>query len=432
VNALAVAEVPWIADEAGLVRRYLAWAPQASGCERAEAVSALARAYLHCELKPETRAEAAIALTAALDDADKRVRRALAEALASAREAPRPILLALAADVSAVSRPVLALSPVLTDADLVDAAAVGDDIAQSAIARRPNLSAPVAAALAEIAERRATMALIGNLTADVRPATLWRLFERFGDDADLRVRLIERPGLPAPLRAAIAATTTAELAASLEFGDARRAERIARDSREQAFVAIALDCSERERAELVRWLMLGQHLTVGLLIRSLAGGDLSLFQQGLCEMSGAPLRRIEGLVRDAGGHGFAAVYRKAGLPDHLLPAFRIAARCASEVAERSVGVHAAATLKMIGEIEKLNDEKLAPVTAMLWRLASEGAREDARDFAARALEPPPAPQIVPDDSPAAPPVLLLGLEAGNENAAPPILLDPPENEKAAA
>ena len=126
------------------------WAQRADAGERAEAASALARAYLYSDLGPSLRREAAIGLTSLLDDHSTLVRRSLAEALAGASDAPHHIVLALASDQSEVSSVVLARSPVLTDAELVDCAAIGDARAQIALARRPRLSVSVAAALAEI------------------------------------------------------------------------------------------------------------------------------------------------------------------------------------------------------------------------------------------------------------------------------------------
>ena len=124
------------------MRRFLAWAPGAYPHERAEAVNALARAYLHSPLPAQARADAEIALTRMLDDPEPLVRRALAEAFASAHEAPRHIVLTLAGDLSEVSRAALAHSPLLGDADLVDCVGYGDAVAQRAIARRPGSSAP--------------------------------------------------------------------------------------------------------------------------------------------------------------------------------------------------------------------------------------------------------------------------------------------------
>ena len=108
---------------------------------RAEAVSALARAYLISPLPEAVRADALMAMIAALDDSSTLVRRSLAEALASAIDAPRYIIAALAHDQSEVARAVLVRSPLIDDAALIGAAEAGDAAAQTAVARRPHLSA---------------------------------------------------------------------------------------------------------------------------------------------------------------------------------------------------------------------------------------------------------------------------------------------------
>ena len=71
------------------------------------------------------------------DDPSVVVRKALAEALCYSGEAPRTLILALAADEPDVAAAVIQRSPVLTEADLVDCAANGDVVAQTALARRP-------------------------------------------------------------------------------------------------------------------------------------------------------------------------------------------------------------------------------------------------------------------------------------------------------
>ena len=157
------------------------------------------------------RAEAELAMTALLDDPSPLVRRALADALGSAGDAPRPLILALAADQSDVAAAVLSRSPALTDADLVDCAAMGDVVAQTAIARRPDLLPGAIAALAEIGQRDAVLALIGNREVALAAGALARIFARFGADAEVREALLERPSLPASLRAQIVVATANEL-----------------------------------------------------------------------------------------------------------------------------------------------------------------------------------------------------------------------------
>lgn len=108
-----------------IVRHFLKWSRTAPAHERAAASSALARAYLYSDLRADEHAAAEGALVALLDDPSTLVRAALARALASSEHAPPVVILALAADHPDIARCVLQQSPVLSDADLVDAVATG-------------------------------------------------------------------------------------------------------------------------------------------------------------------------------------------------------------------------------------------------------------------------------------------------------------------
>jgi uncharacterized protein (DUF2336 family) len=236
-----------------IVSRFLAFMQSAGPEERAEAASALARAYLHSDLPEPVHAEAELAMMALLDDPWPLVRRALADALGGARSAPRPLILALAADLPDVAAAVLSRSPALTDADLVDCVAIGDVVAQAAIARRPDLKPGAIAALAEIGRREAILALIGNREAALLAGTLARILARFRADAEVREALLERPSLPAALRAEIVVATASDLGvAALRWLPRERAERVTREARDAAISSIASSCSADERAELVR------------------------------------------------------------------------------------------------------------------------------------------------------------------------------------
>src|SRR6202451_3724082 len=136
------------ASEAMIVRDFLDGGRAASAGLRADATSALARAYLYSDLSPDDRAAAEGAMLMLLDDASPLVRRALADALAASPEAPPSIVFALAADQAQIAAPVLALSPLLVDADLVDAVATGSPAVQEAVASRAALPRSGAAAIA--------------------------------------------------------------------------------------------------------------------------------------------------------------------------------------------------------------------------------------------------------------------------------------------
>jgi uncharacterized protein (DUF2336 family) len=143
-----------------IVREFLHWARVAAASDRADATAALARAYLYADLSEEDRVAAEGAMAMMLDDPSPLVRRALAEALAGAGDAPLYLILALAADQPDVAAVVLERSPLLCDAALVDAVGGGEPGVQLAVAHRRPLPPPVAAAIAEVGTPEACFALI--------------------------------------------------------------------------------------------------------------------------------------------------------------------------------------------------------------------------------------------------------------------------------
>ena len=369
-----------------IVRRFLAWVQSANEDVRAQGVSALARAYLYSALPASVRAEAALAITAMTDDPSVCVRRSLAEALCRAHEAPRAVILALAADEPEAAVAVLQYSPVLTDADLVDCVASGDVVAQTAVARRANLPPRAKAALAETGQSDAIRALIANVEVDLPAELLHRIFARFGDDPSLRDALLERPMLPAALRARIAVAAAKDLGLEAsQWMAPLRAERVAREARDQAICTIAWSCPPDERAELTDALRAAGALTPALLLRSLLGGERSLLAHALTELSGLPLPRVAAFMLEPQGEGFAALARRAGLKAGVLLAFRAAlAAIKAQASEGGDRLKLPLVQKVIDACELIDDPALAKVRALMWRFAAEAAKAEAASFAREA------------------------------------------------
>ena len=395
MNVLALAPYPAPATDENTLRRVLGWMPHQPAEVRARAISALARAYLSASLSASARADALVAMTAALDDCASSVRRALAEALAGTAAAPRHLVAALAIDRAEVAAPLLAHSPLVDDSLLAEAARHGGASEQTTIARRPDLGPRAIATIAELGQRPAALALVANARAAVPPEGLRILFDRFRDDAGMREALIARGGLPAALRVDLA---VAGADALVELGkgwlEGGRADRLKRDTREQAIVTIARERRPDEMMALVEHLRTQGYLTVGLLVRGLLCGDLALFEAAMASLSGVPMRRVAGFVADWRGRGFAAIYAKTGLQEAFLPAFRAVLGALRAIPDAAgEGVRHRVALRAIEDCEAARDPRLEPIVSLLWRLAGEGAREEAQQemlFAVSEANEPPA------------------------------------------
>ncbi len=322
-----------------------------------------------------------------LDDPSAEVRRALAESLASAEDAPLELVLGLACDQSDIAALVLSRSPLLSDEQLIDCAAIGDCAAQTAIASRPRLSAAVAGALAEIGSREALIALAANQGANLPGFTLRRMIERFGDDGRLREALLGRAWLPASARAALAAAVARSLAewtVERHWLTPARAERVTGDATDRALMIIAAGAAaySDETASLAAYLRASGQLTAGLALRALLCGQTALFEATLVELTGLSPRRVAGLISDPASKDFAEAYAEAGLPPCLSPAFQTAltalARIASEQASADDALNLGVVQAVLRRCETAGDEALDGLIPLLRRFETEAAREKGR------------------------------------------------------
>ena len=383
-----------------IIQKSFNWTQPTDPDSRAYSAAALARAYLSDELPASDRRSAELALTVLLDDPSTEVRRRLAQCIASARAAPHHLVLGLAMDQSEIAAPILARSPILSDEELIDCAAIGDFRAQSAIACRAPLTSGVASALAEIGARGAVLTLLANRQADTPVFALRRIFERFGDDPETREALLQNDLSPLDLRLDIArrtAATLAEFVAECAWTSGERARRAARDALERTTVAIAAGAGARDLAGHLR---ASGELTVALILRSLLSGERALLEAALCDLSGLPYERVAGLVRNWSSAGFSAAYARAGLPKPLLPAFKAALSAQDDLArqefpneaDRGARLSPRLVERVLTACDDVDDEALGPVMALLHRLACEAARDEAREISHC---PRPAPKALP-------------------------------------
>lgn len=375
-----------------LSRQFLTWADRASAGERADASRDLARAFLYADVDRIEAGELERAMTCLLDDPSPLVRRALAEALAGAAHAPHHLVSALAADQPDIAALVLGRSPLLSDAELIDAAALGETVAQSAIAARPALSAAVAGALAEVGSRDAVLVLCANHDAALADVTFGRVLARFGRDGEMREALGRRPDT-APARRYDLVVATAEalraLVSDRGWMAPERARRAVDEAGARAAVALAGQEAGAGGPRFVAHLRRSGHLTPALVLRALMSGEDAFFEAALAELSGQSPSRVAGLVRRHEGLAFAALVRTAGLPDGLLPAIR-AALDARRPAELSAPkrLRRDAVARALSCYDAGGELPVAGLMALLRRFEAEAARDEIR--AAPPVSAPPA------------------------------------------
>jgi uncharacterized protein (DUF2336 family) len=316
------------------------------------------------------------------------VRRALADVFATSQKAPPVVVHALANDQPEIAMAILALSPLLQEADLIDLVATAQPAAQAAIASRAMLPRSLAAAIAEVGSAQACLALLENRDADIASFSIDRIVDRFGHLAAIREPLMARDDLPMSTRQALLSKLSQTLAGFVigrQWMGAEHAEYAARDACEKATVALAADTPYEEVGHLVQHLRQSGQLTAGMILRALLSGNVVLFEEALAELSGLPLDRVTSYIHDKNISGFSALYRKAGLPDQAYPAFREAIAAMREgalVGERGGVEQIKRRLveRVLAACQAERGRDLTSLLALLRRFAVEAAREEARMF----------------------------------------------------
>ncbi|QND64292.1 DUF2336 domain-containing protein [Mesorhizobium loti] len=366
-----------------VVSHFLKWIYTARVSERAAAASALARAYVNSDLPFEDRCAAEAALTLLLDDASSKVRLAMAEALSMSPHAPLQIISVLASDQPEVAGVVLARSPLLTDADLINRVASSPKATQKLIADRPVVSMALSAAIAEIGEAEACAVLLANSGADIASLSFRRMAERHGHLPLVREALISDIRLPADCRHMLLVKLGEMLKTSplvMALMGAARADRVMRDACVKASVTLIEGTRQEEHAALIEHLRLRGDLTASFLIRTIAHGKVDFFGSALVALSQQSEQRVRALL--AGGHDVAlqALFRSAGLAAATHAIILRALKIWREVAngKRVAGVQEVSWL-MLKEVGGQSAE--GDLAALVKSIHLDALRENARGHA---------------------------------------------------
>ena len=299
-----------------VIQQFLKWSKTANVAQRVDAAAALARAYIPGQLSFDDRNALEAALTLLVDDPSPKVRLALSETLSLSRHAPAQVVAALAADQTDVAAPMLARSPLLSDGDLVDLVAGGDDRAQVLIASRPRVSMAVSAALAEVGSAPACVALVRNGGAQIAALSFRRMIERHGDNAALRQAMAREERLPPDCRHLLVlrvgeALSAAPLVQTL-MGPAR-AEKLTRDACVKASIALIDSIDGTEYAALVEHMRLAGDLTSSFLVRAAAHGKVDFLAAAFAALSDQSEKRVRTVLAAGRSAALSALLARIGL-----------------------------------------------------------------------------------------------------------------------
>ena len=262
-------------------------------------------------------------------EAERDIRRALAERLASAAWAPKGLINVLALDDIEIARPIIAQSPVLGDEDLMHLFAMAAIDHQIEVASRPAIGAPVVDAILNGGDPAVLTALAANDTAEIDAKGMKALLAAAQRTASIRSPLVRHPRLTTDMAEQLYAWVGQSLRSAIVSRfrvDAEALDRAmaaaVRDAHGPGSAAVqsadGRDQREMER-RLVAKLKASDQLRPGYLVRALRDQRLGLFVAALAELIGVDSAVIDRAVTSHKPDLLALACTAAGVDRSVFP-----------------------------------------------------------------------------------------------------------------
>ena len=268
-------------------------------------------------LQDNERAIMADILRQLIHDVEMRVRQALAHRMAVEQDAPHELISVLANDQIEVAHPILTLSTVLQDIELIEIVQHRTLGHQLAIAMRESVSEAVSEALIETGNVNVIKTLLENESAEISGTTMEYLVEQSEKIDDFQVPLVKRgdlgPDLAKRMYWWVSAALRKHIVEHYRIDEADLDDKI-QDAIFDILGEADVDGPARRKSQqLAERLNEAKAITPQLLIRTLREGEVVLFEDLLSQLTGLRTTLIRRFVFEPGGEGLAIASKSAAI-----------------------------------------------------------------------------------------------------------------------
>ncbi|MBT3358076.1 MAG: DUF2336 domain-containing protein [Rhodospirillales bacterium] len=250
-----------------------------------------------------------------IQDIETAVRADVSRYLADQPDTPHELATVLAADEIDVAYPILTLSTVLLDEDLVEIARNRTIEHQVAIAERPDISELVSDVLVDLGDETVITALLKNDSAKIASATLEYVVEESKRVDAYQEPILRRNDLPPALAARMVLWVSAALRQYI-LDNFHIDEEVIDDALETTAMEIInspLPSGSKKSQELAGVLEREGEISPELLISALRDGEMSLFVALFERITRLSENLIMDILLEPGGEGLAIACKATGI-----------------------------------------------------------------------------------------------------------------------
>ena len=326
----------------------------------------------HSELSKTEQMLMSEILDKLLKNVEMTVRRKLADRLATNPDAPPDLIIMLANDQIEVASPVLALSKLLSDDELIKVIRHKSAQHQLSIAGRKKLSSAICRELVTVGNTGTLVVLLNNHDANIDNDTLSALVEKSKNNIPIQPPIIERPDLPKELAAKMYQWVSDSLRQSILDNlklDEKDIDDLLKEAVEDADTG-GLDKITRERSEviLVNKLHKADKLSPAFLMKCLNQGQSSLFEIAFSKIINVPRKIMRSFLYDRGAEALAVSCCAAGIDQSVFLTIYQLTRTARNLDTRISDDETARAFEFFKKLDK----KRAHMTIQKWVAEATG------------------------------------------------------------
>ncbi len=263
----------------------------------------------HSELAPKELSLMSDILEKLLSDVEMSVREKLAQRLAINKDAPADLIILLANDQIEVAKPVLSLSKLLSDTELINIIRHKSVQHQLGIASRKQLSSDICRELISIGNTKTLVMLLNNENAEIDDSSLSILVEKSKHNLPIQPPLIERPDLPKELAAKmyqwVSLSLKQSILTNLKLSEADIDDLLNSAVEEVSEEGVSQITKERSEILLVNKLHKAGRLQPAFLMKCLNQGQISLFEIAFAKIVNVPRKIMRSFLYDRGAESLA-------------------------------------------------------------------------------------------------------------------------------
>lgn len=274
------------------------------------------------------------------NDPVSEVRQSVAQHLKGVSPLEADLVFAIVADEEEIALPFIAASLALDQPKLLAILRVGDELRQIQVASRRDISLDCIGHVLHAANWPVCAALLDNPAFEPSEKDYRRLYERFSQEPQIVDRLLQRDDVPLDIRiieAKRASSRIQDYLSSAAYPTAEDPHDMIADAEETATLQVLAQAYEAELDRVMAFLLNRNMLTPSLLLRAAVVGETRVIERAIAQLSGVPLRRVQGLLYDHRSIS-RALFNRCGLPQDCIDMIQAAVQVERDIRQSGKNV----------------------------------------------------------------------------------------------